>query len=517
MKDLAGQWRKGAQYAGAVAIVAVVTGFCLVLRSRLAIIDVAMLLLVGVVAASSRYPRGPALLACLLSIASLNFFFVPPYYTFSVGDRSYVLTFGVMLVVAVTMSRLTARVREQRETAIKLERITAASYRLERELSAASDRAALRDLAARRLGESAGGKATILLVDEVVQENGLPVWPSSGPFANPEVRVAASWAWQQNRSTGWGTDGAREADAMLVPLGSTTGALGIVAIAPADPDHLPSEEQRQTIAGLVSVTANAVERQLLAERTERARTEVEAERLRTALLSSLSHDLRTPLAGIEGAASSLLQDPGRLSRTEQRELLDGIVEESRRMTRLISNLLNLIRVETNTLRVQKSWQPFEEVLGVVLVRLEQTLRANPVTTRIPDDLPLVPVDELLIEQVLVNLLENAVRYTPPGTPIEVTAGRDAGAVVVGVLDRGPGVPAGEEEAVFRRFYRAAGTPAADAGAGSGLGLTICRGIITAHGGSIWIEPREGGGTAVWFSLPLTGPRVEPVPEELVER
>ncbi|MBS1241105.1 MAG: kdpD, partial [Gemmatimonadetes bacterium] len=261
----------------------------------------------------------------------------------------------------------------------------------------------------------------------------------------------------------------------------------------------------------------AIERRLLAERSERARTEVEAERLRTALLSSLSHDLRTPLASIEGAASSLLQDSATIPMAVRHELLEGVLEESRRMTRLVTNLLDMIRVETGTLMVQKNWQPLEEALGVALLRLEEPLRGHPVTTRIPEDLPLVPVDELLIEQVLINLLENASRYTPAGTPIEITARQEGEAVLVEVLDRGPGVPPGQEEAVFERFHRGGGPEQADAGAGSGLGLTICRGIITAHGGRIWLEPRAGGGTAVRFTIPLVGPPVEPVPVEAPER
>jgi two-component system sensor histidine kinase KdpD len=264
------------------------------------------------------------------------------------------------------------------------------------------------------------------------------------------------------------------------------------------------------VIALVDVAGAALERRLLAEQGARARTEVEAERLRTALLSSLSHDLRTPLAGIEGAASSLLDGAGALSPDDRRELLESILEESRRMTRLVTNLLNMIRVETGALAVQKSWQPLEEALGVALLRMEERLRAHPVTTDLPADLPLVPIDELLIEQVFINLLENAVRYTSAGTLIEISACAADRSLVVDVADRGPGVPAGQEEAVFGRFYRA-NAGLADAGAGSGLGLTICRGIVTAHGGRMWMERRMGGGVAVRFMLPLAGAPAPAVP------
>jgi two-component system, OmpR family, sensor histidine kinase KdpD len=336
-------------------------------------------------------------------------------------------------------------------------------------------------------------------------------------FDSAAVRVAASWAYELGEPAGWCMPRGGEADALLAPLRTASGLLGMVAIRPEDPERRLSESQRDTVLALVELAAGALERRLLAERGERARTEVEAERLRTALLSSLSHDLRTPLASIEGAASSMLEEPGSLPGDVRRELLESILEESRRMTRLVSNLLDMVRVETGTLAVRKSWQPLEEALGVALLRLEERLRGHPVAARLPSDLPLVPIDELLIEQVFLNLLENAARYTQPGTPVEITARPENGFVVVEVADCGPGVPPGDEAAVFGRFYRAAGADWADAGAGSGLGLTICRGIVTAHGGRIWLENRPGGGASVRFTLPLVGPPVEAVPAELAER
>ena len=303
---------------------------------------------------------------------------------------------------------------------------------------------------------------------------------------------------------------------MAIPLRTSSLTLGLVVIRPADPDLRLSEAERDTVLALADLAAGALERKMLTERNLEARGEIEAERLRTALLSSLSHDLRTPLATIEGAASSLLEEPGVLPAEARGELLQSILEESRRMARLVTNLLDMIRVETGALAVQKAWQPLEEALGVALLRLEDRLRAHPVKAKLPSDLPLVPIDELLVEQVFINLLENAAKYTPPGTPISIEAWPEDHTVVVEVADRGPGVPAGQEEAVFGRFYRAAGTTTAGAGAGSGLGLTICRGIVTAHGGRIWLEPRAGGGAAVRFTLPLDGPPIEQLPGDSLE-
>jgi two-component system sensor histidine kinase KdpD len=227
----------------------------------------------------------------------------------------------------------------------------------------------------------------------------------------------------------------------------------------------------------------------------------QAERLRTSLLSSLSHDLRTPLAGIEGAASALKDGADRLSPAARAELAQTILEEARRMMRLVTNLLEMVRVESGALQVQREWQSVEEVIGVSLLRLEERLRTHPVRTEIPPDLPLVPMDGLLVEQALVNLLENAVKYSPEGAAIDVTAGLEAGEVVIAIADRGPGVPAGEQDRIFEKFYRS-GAP--ERVGGAGLGLTIVRAIAQAHGGRVWVAPRPGGGSVFRLALPLGG-------------
>jgi two-component system sensor histidine kinase KdpD len=197
-------------------------------------------------------------------------------------------------------------------------------------------------------------------------------------------------------------------------------------------------------------------------------------------------------------------------------MAETILEESRRMNRLVTNLLDMVRVETGALAVQKAWQPLEEALGVALLRLEERLASHPVQTRLPADLPLVPIDELLIEQVFINLLENAAKHTAPGTPITVSAWAADGTVMVEVADAGSGVPGGEEETIFRKFHRAARTDRLSPAGGSGLGLTICRGIITAHGGRIWLHRHAGPGAVFRFSLPLQGPPLSALPEQVLE-
>jgi two-component system sensor histidine kinase KdpD len=219
--------------------------------------------------------------------------------------------------------------------------------------------------------------------------------------------------------------------------------------------------------------------------------------LRNTLLSSVSHDLRTPLAAITGAASTLLQQDVTFESAERQELVQTIYEEAEHLNQIIRNVLSMTRLEAGAITVKKEWQPFEEIVGAVLNRLAERLKDRPLKIRLPEDLPLVSFDSLLIEQVLMNLLDNAIKYTPQGTPIELSAAVKDGDIVVELEDRGPGIPPGEEERIFEKFVRGS-----TAGGGIGLGLTICRAIITAHGGRIWAENRPGGGAVFRFTLPL---------------
>jgi two-component system, OmpR family, sensor histidine kinase KdpD len=237
--------------------------------------------------------------------------------------------------------------------------------------------------------------------------------------------------------------------------------------------------------------------------------QIATERLRSSLLSAVSHDLRTPLTAIAGAASGLLEEETPLDPAAHHELCQTIYEEAHRLNRLINNLLEMTRLESGGVQVQKEWQPLEEVVGAALTRLEAQLHEHPLTTHLPADLPLVPLDSVLIEQVLINLLDNAVKYTPPGSPIALSAWATEDAVMVEVADQGPGLPPGEEQRIFDKFYR---TPRAAMPSGSGLGLTIGRGMVEAHGGRMWAENRPGGGTAVRFTLPLTGTPPHMAPE-----
>jgi two-component system sensor histidine kinase KdpD len=494
-------------YAVAAAIPMVPTAVGLLLRKAGVVvppIDAAMLYLLAVVVASARFRRGPALAASLVGIASFDFFFVHPFYTFSVTDVRYVLTFGVMLLVALVMGNLTGRVRTQAEAAREREQRTSALYALSRDLAATRDRDAVLTAALRNLHDTFAIEAVFLMPGEAGAV--APVGPPPYTFDERE-RAVAQWTFDHEQAAGRGTRTLPAAAALYLPLSASGDAVGVLGIPLAHPAEFRDPARRRLLEALAGQTAAALERLALAERSRESEVEVEAERLRTALLSSLSHDMRTPLASIEGAASTMLQE-AEPDRTARRELASTIVQESHRMGRLVANLLDMIRVEAGTLQVQKEWQLLSEAVGVALLRTEEQLRGHPVTTNFPPDLPLVAVDEILLEQVFVNLLENAAKHTPPGTPIEVGAESRSGEVIAYVADRGPGLPPGEEEMVFEKFHRGGG-----ATGGIGLGLTICRGIVTAHGGRIWVENRPGGGAVFRLALPITGTPPQLVTEE----
>jgi two-component system sensor histidine kinase KdpD len=300
----------------------------------------------------------------------------------------------------------------------------------------------------------------------------------------------------------------REGGGLFVPLFSRRGLSGVVGIVPDDARRSDDPNQFYFVEALIRQVAAALERSDLAEEAEQSRLLVQTEQLRNSLLSSVSHDLRTPLAVITGAASTLLGDDGKLGNVEKIHLLGSIFDEGERLNRLIRNLLDMKRLQSGAVKVDKEWYTIEEIIGSSLNRTEQRLASRTVKVTVSPDLG-TQLDPVLIEQALVNLLENAGKYTEPGTVIDIRADRVGGDVIIEVADRGPGIAAGDEDRIFDKFYRGAhgGAPG-----GAGLGLTIARGIAVAHGGRLWAENRPGGGASFKLALPAIepDPRWEPV-------
>jgi two-component system sensor histidine kinase KdpD len=328
-----------------------------------------------------------------------------------------------------------------------------------------------------------------------------------------EIGVA-DWVWKHERAAGASTDTLPSSRALFVPLGGARGVVGVLALYSQNTKALADPDERQLIQTFAGIIGSAIERTVFADEARRARLRVETEQLRNALLSSVSHDLRTPLAVVTGAASALLDPNGPSEPSARHELLSTIHEEAERLNRLVRNLLDMTRLDAGALKMNKELQPIEEVVGSALNRVEDRLEGREVLTDLPDDLPLVPLDSVLIEQVLINLLENATKYTAPGVAIDISASATASAIEIIVADHGPGVPREDAERVFDKFFRRRESE----GGGVGLGLTICRGIVTAHGGKIWLDDRPGGGAAFHFTLPLgnDGPKITPPLDQVID-
>ena len=491
-------------HAGALAVVAACTVIAELMRRRFDLSNLTMIYLGGVVIAAIAFGRGPAIVAAVLSVAVFDFGFVPPRFTFRVSDAQYLVTFAVMLLVAIVIGTLTAWLREQLGAARLRELRTAALYRLSHDLAVRSTTGDVTRAAIARIAELLDARVTILLADADGRLRPAPEEPPGGSAAGPgldAIPAAARWAHENGEPAGSGTPVFPEADAVYLALRAPLHGLGVLAVHAQHPGKLHDAERLQLLRALASQTALALERCRLAEQAERARLEVEAERTRSALLSSVSHDLRTPLSAITGAASSLRDDAGTLPAETRRELADTISEEAQRLNRQIGNLLELTRLESGALQVHKEWHSLEEAVGAALARLDAVLGDRPVHFDLASDLPLVPLDDVLLEQVIWNLVENAHKFTPAGRPIEVAARIEDGKLRLDVADQGPGLAPGEERRVFEKFYRGqnrAGAP------GFGLGLTVCRGIVEAHGGTIEAANRPGGGSVFTVRLPLAG-------------
>jgi two-component system sensor histidine kinase KdpD len=437
-------------------------------------------------------------MATLLSVAAFDFFFVPPYYTFAVADVRYIVTFGVMFIVALVISGLTLRVREQAEAARVRERKTATLYSLSRDLARERKKEKISDIAVRHIGEVFRSQVVILVPDE----QGRLVVPSTGvgTFALDEKEMGvAQWVLENRQPAGIGTDTLPGAKALYLPMIASSGPVGVVGILPEDSRAPFSPDQHHLLETFANQAAMAMERVTLAQEAHRERLKAETQSLRNIFLSSVSHDLKTPLAAITGAADTLLRKGEGLEREKREDLIKSIHGEAERLDRIVRNVLSMTRLESGVIQVNKDWQSLEEITGVVIERLSDRLKNHPLSLKIPDNLPLIRFDSLLMEQVLTNLLENAAHHTPPGTPVELAAWEQKTGILVEVADRGPGIPAGQEERVFEKFARGKSP-----GGGVGLGLSICRVIVEAHGGRIWAENRPGGGAVFRFTLPVEG-------------
>jgi len=500
------QW---APYGVSAALVGAAVLLGMALREVLQAASISLAFLTAVLAAAAAFGLWPSLFACLLSVLAYNFFFLPPLYTFTIADPENVVTLVFFLITAVVASNLAAAVRAQAVTARLRARTTDDLYQFSRKLAAIGTLDDLLWAAVYQVAAMLKVRVVLLLPndDSIAVRAG---YPPEDTLEEADL-AAARWAWQHNRPAGRGSDTLPGGRLLFLPLGTGRGPVAVMGIESGDheslgPGPILSPDQRRLLDALGDQTAVSIERITLAEDVDRARLMAETERLRSALLTSISHDLRTPLASILGAASSLESYDDLLDTGAKRELLRTIQEEAERLGRFVANLLDMTRLEAGALRPKQEAADLGELVGSALARAGKVLVAHRVEVDLAPDLPLPELDVVLFEQALFNVLDNAAKYAPHGSLVTVRAWAEpaAGEVRLQVMDEGPGLPEAALPHLFDKFYR---VEAADRQRpGTGLGLAIARGFVEAMGGHVDAANRtERSGAVFTFVLPVARP------------
>ena len=493
-------------YGGSLAIVLVALGVGIVLQQFLAISNIALVFLTAVLASAVTYGLWPSLFACLVSVLAYNFFFIPPLYTFTIADRENVVALFFFAVVAVIASNLAVRVRTQAVVARDRANTTEDLYLFSRKLAGVISLDDLLWATAYQIAHMLKVRVVLLLPqgESVAVRAG---YPPEDVLDDADL-AAAKWTWDKGTPAGRGADTLPGAKRLFLPMRTGRGTIGVIGLDSDRPGPLLSPDQRRLLDSLADQAALAIERVNLVQDIDRARIATETERLRSALLTSISHDLRTPLASILGSASSLKFYRATLGEAAQDELLGTIQEEAERLNHFIANLLDMTRLESGAIVPRADLIDLSDVIGSALRRAGAVLAHHDVDVRLPASLPMVKLDPVLFEQVLFNLLDNASKYAPPGTTIRIEAQQHDGLVKLDVMDEGDGIPTGDLERIFDKFYR---VQAADRQrAGTGLGLAICRGFVEAMGGTITAGNRtDRRGADFTISLPLPDEKMPP--------
>jgi len=470
--------------------------------------NIVMLFLLAVVVVAVRFGRGPAVLAAFFNVAAFDFFFVPPRMSFAVSDVQYLLTFGVMLVVGLITGQLTAGLRFQARIATHREARSRALFEVARDLSSVLMTEQCVEIAEKAISREFHGRAGVFLLD---LDDRLQMPQSAENDPSLDIGTAR-WALDHDEPAGLGTDTLPGSVWLYLPLKAPMRSRGVLALKPEQPRLLLVPEQRRQLETFAVLSAIALERVHYVDVAQHATVQMESERLRNSLLSALSHDLRTPLAALFGLSDMLVTSVPPAP-PETLEPAKAISTEAKRMIAMVNNLLDMARLQSGAVRLNRQWQPLEEVVGSALQSVGAALAGHRVITRLPHDLPLIDIDAVLIERVFANLLENAGKYTPAGSTVTIAARVDAPNLLVTVADDGPGLPEGREEALFEKFTRGEKESSVS---GVGLGLAICRAIVEAHDGHIWVDPANAKGpnrgARFSFTLPLGDPPAMPAPE-----
>ncbi len=483
---------KPSNYLSALGILAVATMIGLPFRGQVDPDNLTMIYLTAVVLIAARYGTTPSILASFVSVVAFNFFYTEPIYTFSFIDPGYYYTFSVMLITSLIVgslaSKLSLQARQSRKRAAEISTF----YALTRELSSVRGIENMMEVAIKHIRDAFEMEAVIFLDDK----NELVVVPAHSPARELKEESVAHWVLKNAQIAGHNTDTLPSARGVYMPLIAESETFGVLGLMPTHKGYVLTNREISQLETFASLIASALGRARRADEAENAKVESESEKLRNVLLSSVSHDLRTPLASITGAASSALMLKEKLPK-EVTELLASIHSQAARLAKLVTNLLAATSLESGTVRLNKQPYFIQEVIGSALVRVAESKGNRSIQTAIAEGLPLIEMDGLLMEQLLVNLLDNAIRYTADTGVITITAEKDADALRLCVSDNGQGLPVGDEEKIFEKFY----TQGHSTEGNAGLGLAICRGIMTAHGGMLMAKNNKTGGASFTFTLP----------------
>ncbi len=484
------------QYVLAAALVAAATALNLIALPLMGYQAVGLIELLAVLLIAIYIGRGPALLAAAVSAVSWNFLFIEPRFTFEISHAEDVILFVLYFAIAIFTGNLTAKLRTQERQARNNADRTMALYALAHEIAAAVNMDDVLRTATAQIGQVFDAEVAVLLPQG--EQTALTPHACSTVTLDEKEFSVGLWAYDNGKPAGRFTDTLPLSTVQFIPLNTATRTVGVVGIRARQTERL-SFDQEALLETFINQIALVIERELLDEAAEQSAMLKESERLYTTLLNSISHELRTPIAAIMGAASSLLDTPTSAKEAARLELTRNIQSAAGRLNRLVENLLDMSRLESGRLQLKRDWCDVSEVIGVAVKNLEQELDERPLTIDAAPSLPLIQADFVLLEQVLVNLLDNACHYTADGTPISITARQQAQIIEIRVSDSGAGIPPDDLERIFDKFYRVSGTAAG----GTGLGLSISRGLIEAHGGSLSAENADDGGAQFIIRLPLT--------------
>ena len=499
MPNLPGGFGRVGEYIHATAVALAALALSFLGHRYLAVASLSLIFLTAVLVVAVRTRMTVAVYTAILSFVFYNFFFVPPTWSLTISSPDDVLAMGLFLLAALVCSRLATRLTQQVESLRAAHVHARALLTLGQRLTASADAAGARAVGVAALAKALRCEAALLARDVTGALQAVVAEPRSLQLQAQDI-AAADWCERHAAPAGRYTDTLNAAPCWLLPLGGEDQPLGVAALRFAAGDGELDPDRRSLALAMVQDIGQALARARLADELEGARVQGETERLRSALLSSVSHDLRSPLSSMIGAAGTLVDYEDRLPPGERRELLEAILGEGQRLDRYIQNLLDMTRLGHGTLKLNRDWVDVAEIVGAAVARLRKLFPALRVEIALPPDTVLLHAHPALIEQALFNILENAARFSPPEQPVTVAARTEGGRLLLDVGDRGPGIPEEERARIFDMFYSVSRGDRATQG--TGLGLAICRGMIGAHGGSVEALPRAGGGTTIRIDLPL---------------